>query len=88
MLHIFHEKNIITYLSTSWRCDDTDSLYIFFTENMSLFILYNQQWDCWGPFYLHGLTLNWTWISNYIHYEVWDEITYPFWNFNGATVEV
>ena len=28
------------------------------------------------------------WISNYIHYNVWDEITYPFINFNGATVEV
>ena len=25
---------------------------------------------------------------NYIHYKVWDEITYPFLNFNGATVEV
>ena len=24
---------------------------------------------------------------NYIHYNVWDEITYPFLNFNGATVE-
>ena len=23
-----------------------------------------------------------------IHYKVWDEITYPFLNFNGATVEV
>ena len=22
------------------------------------------------------------WISNYIHYKVWDEITYPFPNFN------
>ena len=35
-----------------------------------------------------------TWINlnlnmdNYIHYKVWDEITYPFLNFNGATVEV
>ena len=28
------------------------------------------------------------WISNYIHYKVWDEITYPFLNFNSATVEV
>ena len=28
------------------------------------------------------------WISNYIHYKVWDEIIYPFLNFNGATVEV
>ena len=28
------------------------------------------------------------WISKYIHYKVWDVITYPFLNFNGATVEV
>ena len=42
----------------------------------------------WGPFYKHGLTLIPAWISNYIHYNVWDEITYPFLNFNGATVEV
>ena len=37
-----------------------------------------------GPFYLHGLTLIPAWISNYIHYKVWDEIAYPFLNFNGA----
>ena len=41
-----------------------------------------------GPFYLHGLTLIPAWISNYDHYKVWDEITYPFLNFNGAAVEV
>ena len=29
-----------------------------------------------------------TWISNYIHYKVWDKITYPSLNFNGAAVEV
>ena len=28
------------------------------------------------------------WISNYIHNKVLDEITYPFLNFNGTTVEV
>ena len=28
------------------------------------------------------------WISYYIYYKAWDEITYPFLNFNGATVEV
>ena len=28
------------------------------------------------------------WISNYIHYKMLDEITNPFLNFNGATVEV
>ena len=27
------------------------------------------------------------WISNYIHNNAWDEITYPFLNFNGAIVE-
>ena len=40
------------------------------------------------PFYLHGLTLIPAWISNHIHYKLCDEITYPFINFNGATVEV
>ena len=44
--------------------------------------------DIYGPFHWHGLTLIPTWISNYTHYNVWDEITYPFLNFNGATVEV
>ena len=28
------------------------------------------------------------WISNHMSNEVWDEITYPFPNFNGCTVEV
>ena len=36
--------------------------------------------------YLGPLLL--TWLSNYIHYKVWDEITYPFLNFNGCTFEV
>ena len=38
-------------------------------------------------FYQHGLTLIPTWISNCTHYNVWGGITYPFPNFNGATVE-
>ena len=40
-----------------------------------------------GSFYSHGLTLIPTWISNHIPRKVWNEITYPFPNFNGATVE-
>ena len=28
------------------------------------------------------------WISNYIHYKLWDEITYPFQNFKSCTIEV
>ena len=42
----------------------------------------------WGPFYWHELTVIPAWISNHIHYKVWDGITYPFLNFNGAIVEV
>ena len=41
-----------------------------------------------GPFKKYGLNLISAWISNYIHYKVWDGITYPFSNFNDATVEV
>ena len=42
----------------------------------------------WCPFYSHGLTSISAWISNYIHWKMWDKITYPFPNSNGATVEV
>ena len=41
-----------------------------------------------GPFYWHSLTLIPAWISNHTYHWMWDEITYPFPNFNGATVEV
>ena len=39
-------------------------------------------------FYLHSLTLISTWISNHMPSKVWGEITYPFLNFNGTTIEV
>ena len=47
-----------------------------------------QRIDPWPPFHLHGITLLPAWIGMYIHYKVWVEITYPFPNSNGATVEV
>ena len=40
------------------------------------------------PFYQRDLTLIQVWINNHTPSKVWDEITYPFPNFNGATVEV
>ena len=40
----------------------------------------------WAPFYWHGLTLILAWISNYTHYNGWDEITNPFLNLNGAFI--
>ena len=46
------------------------------------------QGTIWAPFYWHGLTLIPAWISNHLPGKVWDEITYPFLNFNGCTVEV
>ena len=33
-------------------------------------------------------TLILAWISNYLHYKVWDEIIYPLRNFSGATLDV
>ena len=32
--------------------------------------------------------INPAWISNHVHYKVWDETTYPSPNFNSCTVEV
>ena len=40
------------------------------------------------PFYWHVLTLIPTWNSHHIHYEMWDEISFSFTNFNGATIWV
>ena len=39
-----------------------------------------------APFTNMGLTLIPTWICNHMHHKVWDEITYPFPNFNDAEV--
>ena len=44
--------------------------------------------DPWGPLYYHGLTFIPVWISNHLPGKMWDEIIYPFLNFNGCTVEV
>ena len=39
-------------------------------------------------FFKPGLTLIPACIRNYIHDKVWDEITYPFTNFNRVTIDV
>ena len=41
-----------------------------------------------GVFYTHGSTLNLAWVNNYIQHKVWDEIMYPFLNFNSVVFEV
>ena len=41
-----------------------------------------------GPLLLTWINLILARINDYIYYNVWGEITFPFPNFNGATVEV
>ena len=70
------------------------SVFLFYDE---LSIAYKYKFDI--PLIVYNNTLVFlkgcdksslvpAWISNYTHYNVWVEITYPFLNFNGATVEV
>ena len=61
-----------------------------------LIVMYAFMRNCSFPIYLHmhpksfdaGLTEISSWISSYIHYKVWDEIFYPFPNFNSAAVSL
>ena len=46
-----------------------------------------KHFNTWGP-YLHEVTLISSWIHNHMPSTVWDVITYPFPNFNGASLEV
>ena len=48
----------------------------------------DQEFYTRSPFYDMALTLIPAWISNYIHYKLWYEITYPFSNLNSAAVKV
>ena len=48
-------------------------------------------WYHRSPLYWYGLTeeiIILAWVSNYIHYKMWDEITYPSPNFSGAAIRV
>ena len=71
--------------------------YTFYT-NLAFFVLYifayrrcdkhddvqfMKSWENYATSFEAGLTLIPAWISNYINYNGWDEITYPFVNFNG-----
>ena len=52
-------------------------------KSRQLAVLCNYHFSTWSPLYQHGLNFTPAWISNYIHYKVWGEITYP-----GCTIEV
>ena len=57
---------------------------------MAYFIVRRHRWkmDVSGPFRPFTNITYPAWLSNYIHYKIWDEITNPFTNFTGATFEV
>ena len=75
-----------------WQLMGIGSANGFLAISVKLFIQPIKTWTnvCTtsGPFYQHGLTLIPSWISNHTPSKLWDEITYPFLNFNGCTVEV
>ena len=45
-------------------------------------------WPTWGPFYWHVLNFCSTRIGNHMSSKIWGEITYPFPNCNGCTLEI
>ena len=66
-----------------------EHIYTFFTDMVNdPCVCMPEFWNISSPFYLHGLTFIPACISNHKPSKVCDEITYPFLNINGATVEV
>ena len=61
------------------RAKATKTVFVLYKRHNSMFLMLRLIIVAYcGRFYLHGLTLIPAWISNYIHYKLWDEITYPF----------
>ena len=93
--------SIISFVGIFWLCALIQSMIIvnlylsdFFYKGTSLHCLASCRTsslpvDTWAHIYYHCLTVIIpAWISNHTPSKVWDEITYPFLNFNGTTVEV
>ena len=60
------------------------AMCMFMSWSASTITSFSYQWSL----LLTWFNLDPAWISNFIHHKIWDEITYPFPNFNGCTVEV
>ena len=73
-----------------WLCrrSETKNLHVNEILLVSFLVWWVEKLASRGPFYEHGLTLIPAWISHHMPSKMWDEITYPLTNFNGATVEV
>ena len=83
--YLAHNLWDILYISCVFCCE---RLLIFPSISMSLWEKVSEVTPLNnGPFNIVQ-TLIPAWISNHIHYKTCDEITYPFPNFNGCTIEV
>ena len=92
-IFVFVEPLIRAYRNPTteliWTSEDPDKIYQILYDVLFLFsVIRNGLTLSSGSFYWHGLALIPARISNYTHYNVWDEIIDPFLNFNGCTVEV
>ena len=63
-----------------------------YAKNFEILPKIESRWSLislYGPILLTWINFNISeWISNHIHNKAWDEMDYPFPNFNGTTVEV
>ena len=98
MDHSFTEKYPILNQMQNWpnACEIRITLYV-----TSWYTVMQIEWFWWsfggkgcypeichlGPLYWYRLTLIPAWMNNDIYQTVWDEINYPFPNFNGAARE-
>ena len=72
--------------SYKFLCNAGTAHHIPRPSHMSLnFVTVRAQLQTAGPLLLTWINFD---ICNYIHYKVWNEINYPFLNFNGDTIEV
>ena len=87
------DRFINVHLSTKWVCGYIFRFDIIIKHDhiinpssvsyMNDYFLMMFKLVIWGLVYKQGLTLITSWISNYIHYKVWDEISFALPNFNG-----
>ena len=77
--------------SHSWFDEDTEVLgpphYIIIRSSPRAQSVHSPSYRQW-LLLLSWIDFNTVCIIKYIQYKVWDEVTYPFQNFNGKAVEV
>ena len=82
------KRFVIAHFYFEWQLEISDYLEKNITALLAECRFANYKPDTSNSIYKHGLTLITAWISNHMPSNMWDEITYPFLNFNGCTVEV